>query len=60
MAASSFALAVGIAALVGNAAAFPISVGDLTGRIEVQAHRGGLGLRNEESLWVSKWRSEER
>jgi hypothetical protein len=22
-------------------------------RVEVQAHRGGLGMRSEESLWVS-------
>ena len=22
------------------------------GRVEVQAHRGGLGMRSEESLWV--------
>lgn len=27
---------------------------DFTGRIEVQAHRGGMGMRSEESLWVSK------
>ncbi|MCJ1256469.1 hypothetical protein MMC24_004290 [Lignoscripta atroalba] len=29
-----------------------IPYNDLTGRVEVQAHRGGLGLRNEESLWA--------
>ncbi|KAF4312188.1 putative glycerophosphoryl diester phosphodiesterase protein [Botryosphaeria dothidea] len=25
---------------------------DFTGRIEVQAHRGGMGMRSEESLWA--------
>lgn len=60
MAASSFALAlalalgIAIATLVANVAAYPIPVGDLKGHVEVQAHRGGLGLRNEESFWVSK------
>ena len=44
MAGSSFAkLAVGFAALVGTVAAYPIPVGGLKGRVEVQAHRGGLG-----------------
>ncbi|OJD32880.1 glycerophosphoryl diester phosphodiesterase [Diplodia corticola] len=55
MAASSLtqlARALGIAALVANAAAYPIPVGDLKGHIEVQAHRGGIGMRNEESLWA--------
>ncbi|KAL1631532.1 hypothetical protein SLS54_000293 [Diplodia seriata] len=52
MVASSFALALGIAALVANAAAYPIPAGDLKGRIDVQAHRGGLGLRTEESYWA--------
>lgn len=50
--ASSMAL-VALAAAVGNVAAYPTPFHDLTGRIEVQAHRGGIGMRNEESLWVS-------
>ena len=32
--------------------AYPIPYNDLRGRLEVQAHRGGLGLRSEESLWA--------
>lgn len=51
MAASALAVALG-ALLVGNAAAYPIPHNDLHGRVEVQGHRGGLGLRNEESLWA--------
>jgi hypothetical protein len=35
-----------------NAMPFTIPYLDKTGRIEVQGHRGGLGMRSEESLWV--------
>ena len=31
---------------------YPIPFNDLKGRVEVQAHRGGLGQRTEESLWA--------
>ncbi|KAF2837066.1 glycerophosphoryl diester phosphodiesterase [Patellaria atrata CBS 101060] len=33
-------------------ASYPIPYNDLSGRVEVQSHRGGIGLRNEESLWA--------
>jgi glycerophosphoryl diester phosphodiesterase len=32
--------------------AFPYPYNDLHGRIEVQGHRGGIGVRSEESLWA--------
>jgi hypothetical protein len=35
-----------------NAMPFTIPYLDKTGRVEVQGHRGGLGMRSEESLWV--------
>ena len=35
-----------------NAMPFTIPYLDKTGRNEVQGHRGGLGMRSEESLWV--------
>lgn len=31
---------------------YVIPTNDIKGRVEVQAHRGGLGLRSEESLWA--------
>ena len=37
-----------------NAAPFVIPFNDVQGRLEVQGHRGGLGLRTEASLWVSE------
>lgn len=47
------ALVAGLAAVnVVNAMPFTIPYLDKTGRVEVQGHRGGLGMRNEESLWV--------
>jgi glycerophosphoryl diester phosphodiesterase len=50
---STIALAVGLAAISAvNAMPFTIPYLDKTGRVEVQGHRGGLGMRSEESLWV--------
>ncbi|CAD0089798.1 unnamed protein product [Aureobasidium vineae] len=47
------AIVAGLAAFhVANAMPFTIPYLDKTGRIEVQGHRGGLGMRSEESLWV--------
>jgi hypothetical protein len=48
-------LASSLAALqVANALPKPFTIPylDKSGRIEVQGHRGGLGMRDEESLWV--------
>lgn len=41
-------------AMTVTAAPTPWAIGfnDKKGRVEVQAHRGGLGMRSEESLWV--------
>ena len=43
---------VGVVTLTAHVLSFPIPFNDLKGRLEVQAHRGGLGLRSEESLWA--------
>ncbi|KAL7270650.1 hypothetical protein RUND412_006629 [Rhizina undulata] len=44
--------AIGLALMFG-ANAYPIAVGDKKGQIlEIQAHRGGLGLRPESTLWA--------
>lgn len=32
--------------------AYPIPYLDKNGRVEVQAHRGGRGLRSEETAWA--------
>ncbi|KAH0278063.1 WD40 repeat-like protein, partial [Aureobasidium melanogenum] len=46
-------LTAGLAAISAvNAMPFTIPYLDKTGRIEVQGHRGGLGMRSEESLWA--------
>lgn len=46
-------LVAGLAAINAvNAMPFTIPYLDKTGRVEVQGHRGGLGMRSEESLWV--------
>ncbi|KAG9851312.1 putative glycerophosphodiester phosphodiesterase, partial [Aureobasidium melanogenum] len=37
---------------VVHAMPFTIPYLDKTGRVEVQGHRGGLGMRSEESLWA--------
>jgi hypothetical protein len=51
--APTFALVAGLAAISAvNAMPFTIPYLDKTGRVEVQGHRGGLGMRSEESLWV--------
>lgn len=50
----TIALVVSLAALNAvDAMPFTIPYLDKTGgRVEVQGHRGGLGMRSEESLWV--------
>ncbi|KAI5231816.1 hypothetical protein AUEXF2481DRAFT_5715 [Aureobasidium subglaciale EXF-2481] len=49
----SFALVAGLTVINAvNAMPFTIPYLDKTGRIEVQGHRGGLGMRDEESLWA--------
>lgn len=55
---SATALAVGFAAANAvHALPFTIPYLDQSGRIEVQGHRGGLGMRSEESLWVEQFPS---
>lgn len=55
---SATALAVGFAAANAvNALPFTIPYLDRSGRLEVQGHRGGLGMRTEESLWVTRFPS---
>lgn len=48
-------LAVSLAA-INPVNAMPITIPylDKTGRVEVQGHRGGLGMRSEESLWLRR------
>ncbi|KAH0355778.1 putative glycerophosphodiester phosphodiesterase, partial [Aureobasidium melanogenum] len=49
---STISLAAGLAAVNAvHAMPFTIPYLDKTGRVEVQGHRGGLGMRSEESLW---------
>ncbi|KAG9662766.1 putative glycerophosphodiester phosphodiesterase, partial [Aureobasidium melanogenum] len=50
---STISLAAGLAAVNAvHAMPFTIPYLDKTGRVEVQGHRGGLGMRSEESLWA--------
>lgn len=48
----SVAVAIAYVVTTATAAPYVIPLNDITGRLEVQAHRGGLGMRNEESLWA--------